>query len=165
MSIHRLVSTNSRCLLWVNESQCFTYLIYEVPDSNNRVSLVSKRGIYAEILYIASYCLCCMVGLHQLHPRWGIHFPNRYVHPSNAAGLSQVSSFLKSYFTFSCFLSPAAYSGFGFWNIETLEPWRMSGVGLWLILYIAAIVNNYCCRTGGQTAQSSIYRESIVSPN
>ena len=131
----------------------------ELAWSPNVVFMLRYFTLYNKLLFVLHG------GLHQLHPRWGIHFPNRYVHPSNAAGLSQVSSFLKSYFTFSCFLSPAAYSGFGFWTIETLETWMMSGVGLWLILYIAAIVHNYCCRTGGQTAQSSIYRESIVSPN
>ena len=47
----RLVSY-SGCLPWVNESQCFTYLIYKVHEisSNNRVSLIIKSGIYAEIL-------------------------------------------------------------------------------------------------------------------
>ena len=47
----RLVSY-SGCLPWVNESQCFTYLIYKVHEisSNNKMSLIIKSGIYAERL-------------------------------------------------------------------------------------------------------------------
>jgi len=59
----RLVSY-SGCSPWVNESQCFTYLIYKVHEipSNNRVSLIIKSGIYAEILTSNDKLLFKMLG-------------------------------------------------------------------------------------------------------
>ena len=58
----RLVSSYSGCLSWVNESQCFTYLICEVPDSN-RAGVVIKSGVYAKILTLNDELHCwCMMG-------------------------------------------------------------------------------------------------------
>ena len=56
----RLVSY-SGCLPWVNESQCFTYLIYKVHEisSNNKMSLIIKSYIYAERLTSNDKLLFC----------------------------------------------------------------------------------------------------------